>query len=127
MELDTSQVVCIFQYLKLKKKSTKSADECVEDGEKKPKTEDLKEEKPEIKEDDKQLFTVKLFNLAYGTKKKDIKDFFRPLKLTGIRIPPKTSGFAYVSFRSSKEMKKALNKNKSFLSKLMLTSNFCNL
>lgn len=109
-----------FQYLKLKKKSTKSADACVEEGEKKPKIEDLKEKKPEIKEDDSKLFTVKLFNLAYGTKKKDIKDFFRPLKLTGVRIPPKTSGFAYVSFKSSKEMKKALNKNKSFLSKLIL-------
>lgn len=108
-------MVCIFfQYLKLKKKSTKSSG--VEEGEKKPKI----EKKPEIKEDDSKLFTVKLFNLAYGTKKKDIKYFFRPLKLTSVRIPPKTSGFAYVSFKSSKEMKKALNKNKSFLSKLIL-------
>lgn len=110
-------MVFIFQYLKLKKKSSNSSEIKEEVGEKKPKVEDLKEEKQEIKEEDKALFTVKLFNLAYGTKKKDIKDFFRPLKLTGLRIPPKNSGFAYVSFRSPKDMKKALNKNKSFLSK----------
>ncbi|XP_054272125.1 probable RNA-binding protein 19 [Macrosteles quadrilineatus] len=96
------------EYLKLKKKSSGKPIDAVE-------TEN--ETKSEIKaiEEDKTLFTVKIINLAFTTKKKEVKDFFRPLKPVGIRIPRNASGFAYVSFKTSKEMKKALNKNKSFL------------
>ncbi|XP_046681092.1 LOW QUALITY PROTEIN: probable RNA-binding protein 19 [Homalodisca vitripennis] len=95
------------EYLKLKKKSAKIEKE--DEDEKKPEVKPLEE-----KEDSKH-FTVKITNLGFKTKKKDLKDFFRPLKAVGIRIPPKSAGFAYISFKSSKEMRKALNKNKSFL------------
>lgn len=106
--------------MKLKKKSVQSAEE----------TSAVEEEKPETKPDTTQgkdkgsqtLFTVKITNLAFGTKRREVKDFFRPLKAVGYRLPPKNSGFAYVSFKTSKEMKKALIKNKSFLSKFTETS-----
>ncbi|CAD1479371.1 unnamed protein product, partial [Heterotrigona itama] len=61
------------------------------------------------------LFTVKLQGLAYNHKKKDIKQFFRPLKAKSIRVPAKIKGIAYVGFKTEQHMRKALSKNKSFL------------
>ena len=61
------------------------------------------------------LFTVKLQGLAYNHKKKDIKQFFRPLKAKSIRVPAKIKGIAYVGFKTEQHMRKALLKNKSFL------------
>ncbi|XP_076242891.1 putative RNA-binding protein 19 isoform X2 [Calliopsis andreniformis] len=61
------------------------------------------------------FFTVKLRGLTYNHKKKDIKQFFRPLKIKSIRIPPKIKGIAYVGFKTEQHLKKALLKNKSFL------------
>lgn len=61
------------------------------------------------------FFTVKLRGLAYKHVKKHIKQFFRPIKVASIRIPPKIKGIAYVGFKTEQAMKKALLKNKSFL------------
>lgn len=63
------------------------------------------------------FFTVKIRGLGYKHAKKDIKQFFRPLKPVSIRIPPKIKGIAYVGFKTERDMKKALVKNKSFLGK----------
>lgn len=61
------------------------------------------------------LFTVKLRGLAYNHKKKNIKQFFHPLKAKSIRISPKIKGIAYVGFKTEQHLRKALQKNKSFL------------
>ncbi|XP_058794674.1 probable RNA-binding protein 19 [Phymastichus coffea] len=61
------------------------------------------------------FFTVKVRGLAYNHKKKDIKLFFKGLQPKSIRVPPKIKGIAYVGFKTEKQMKKALNKNKSIL------------
>lgn len=61
------------------------------------------------------LFTVKLQGLAYNHKKKDIKQFFRPLKAKSVRVPAKIKGIAYVGFKTEQHRRKALLKNKSFL------------
>lgn len=63
------------------------------------------------------LFTIKVRGLGYKHVKKHIKQLFRPLKPTSIRIPPKIKGIAYVGFKKEQTMKKALMKNKSFLGK----------
>jgi len=60
------------------------------------------------------LFTVKITGLPYKTKKKDIKALFAPNKPTSVRLPPKIKGIAFAGFSTEKEMKVALNKNKSF-------------
>ena len=84
---------------------------------------DEKAKKPNIKIKEKKqqicvdLFTVKVKGLTYKSKKKDIKQFFHPLKPKSIRIPPKLKGIAYVGFATEKEMKKALIKHLSFLGK----------
>lgn len=62
------------------------------------------------------LFTVKVKGLSYSMKKKDVKAFFKPLVPYTIRLPPKIKGFAYVGFKTEKDMKLALNKDRSFLS-----------
>ena len=49
-------------------------------------------------------------------KKKNIKDFFTPLKPVSIRIP-KIKCLAYVSFKTELELKQALEKHKSFMGK----------
>lgn len=65
------------------------------------------------------LLYVKLTGLPYRCKKRDIKDFFRPLVPFSIRLPlgkeKKLTGFSYVGFRTEAEFKKALDKNKLFL------------
>lgn len=61
------------------------------------------------------LFTVKLRGLAYNHKKKNVKQFFHPLKAKSIRISPKIKGIAYVGFKTEQHLRKALLKNKSFL------------
>ncbi|XP_071036975.1 probable RNA-binding protein 19 [Parasteatoda tepidariorum] len=63
----------------------------------------------------KELFTVKLTNLPYQCKKAQIKKFFNSLKIASLRLPPKRKGFAFVGFKTEKDMKQALIKNKGFL------------
>lgn len=67
--------------------------------------------------ENKNFYSLGLRGLPYKIKKKDIKEFFRPLKVDSIRIPPKIKGIAYVGFKNEKDIKKALVKNKSFISK----------
>jgi len=61
-----------------------------------------------------ELYTVKITGLPYKCKKKDIKTLFAPLKPASVRLPPKIKGIAFAGFTTEKEMKTALNKNKSF-------------
>jgi multiple RNA-binding domain-containing protein 1 len=65
-----------------------------------------------------QYFTVKVRGLAYKAKRKDVKQFFLPLKPKSIRLPPKSKGIAYVGFKSEKELRQALSKHLTFLGKL---------
>ena len=62
---------------------------------------------------EKDYFHVKLSNLPYKFKKKEVKLFLNPLKPPSIRMPPKNHGIAYVGFRTEKERNQALNKHKS--------------
>lgn len=62
----------------------------------------------------KDYMHLKVRGFSCQVKKKDIKEFFAPLKLDSIRLPPKVKGVAYIGFSSEKEMKKALNKHRSF-------------
>jgi multiple RNA-binding domain-containing protein 1 len=64
-----------------------------------------------------QFFTVKVRGLAYKAKKKDVKQFFHPLKPKSVRLPPRSKGIAYVGFKSEKELKQALIKHLTFLGK----------
>ncbi|XP_012255144.2 probable RNA-binding protein 19 [Athalia rosae] len=71
------------------------------------------------------LLTVKVRGLGYNHKKKHIKQFFHPLVPKSIRVPPKIKGIAYVGFKTEKQLKQALNKNKSFLDgKRLLVSSY---
>ena len=63
------------------------------------------------------LFTVKLKNLPYATKKKDIKVFLSPVVPASIRLAPKVKGIAYIGFKTEKAMRQAIVKNKGFISK----------
>jgi RNA recognition motif-containing protein len=53
--------------------------------------------------------------LPYKVKKKELKSFFKPLKLKSVRIPRNAKGFAYVGFGSEEDRKRAVVKNKSFI------------
>ncbi|CAH1966721.1 unnamed protein product [Acanthoscelides obtectus] len=79
-------------------------------GERKPRQKMEKKVKEKVK-----LFTVKLRDLPYNVKKKDIKQFFKPLTCFSIRIPRNVHGFAYVGFKTEKLFKKALIKDRSFI------------
>jgi hypothetical protein len=110
---------CPFQYLKLKTVKEEAADNG---------TQKEKESYPELKKERKQrtqlvqFLTVKVRGLAYKAKKKDVKQFFHPLKPSSIRLPPKNKGIAYVGFKSEKELRQALNKHLTFLGKLYMYS-----
>ncbi|KAF5272764.1 hypothetical protein FQA39_LY07791 [Lamprigera yunnana] len=67
-------------------------------------------EKPKL-----DLYTIKLRNLPYNCKKKDIKDFFRTIAPFSIRLPRKIKGISYVTFKTEKKLKRALLKDKSFI------------
>jgi len=77
---------------------------------KKPKTEKTRKE---IQKNT--LYTLKIRGIAFKHKKKDIKQFFSATKPKSVRLCPKVKGIAYVGFNTEKEMKQALNKNKSFM------------
>lgn len=61
------------------------------------------------------FYYVKLRGLPYKAKKKQIKEFFNPLKPKSIRIPTKIKGIAYIGFGTEKDCKQALIKNRSFM------------
>ncbi|CAH0391023.1 unnamed protein product [Bemisia tabaci] len=62
------------------------------------------------------LFTIKLTNLPFKARKRDVKAFLKPFKVDSIRVPQKIHGIAFVGFKSEETFKKVLKaKNKSFL------------
>ncbi|XP_066148088.1 probable RNA-binding protein 19 [Euwallacea fornicatus] len=61
------------------------------------------------------LFNLKLMDLPYKFKKKDIKDFFVQNIPFSIRIPRHIKGIAFVGYKNEKAFKKALTKDKSFI------------
>lgn len=61
------------------------------------------------------LFTIKIREIPFKTKRKDVIKFFKPVKAFSIRLPTRKHGFCYVGFKSEKEFKKAMLKNRSFL------------
>lgn len=65
------------------------------------------------------LLYFQITGLPFKCKKKDIKEFFRPLVPYSIRLPlgkeKRLVGFCYVGFRTEKELNKALSKDKLFL------------
>lgn len=63
------------------------------------------------------LYTVKIREIPFKTKRQDVIKFFKPLKPYSIRLPKNVHGFCYVGFKSDKDFQKALLKHRSFLSK----------
>uniref|UniRef100_A0A1I8MYH3 RRM domain-containing protein n=1 Tax=Musca domestica TaxID=7370 RepID=A0A1I8MYH3_MUSDO len=61
------------------------------------------------------LFTIKIHNVPYKTKRQEIIKFFKPLKPFSVRLPTNVHGFCYVGFKTEKDMNKAMLKNKSFI------------
>ncbi|KAJ8890365.1 hypothetical protein PR048_009873 [Dryococelus australis] len=101
------------EYLKYKMQASVETDD---------ETSDVSERKKNVKQPKKwvEFYTVKVRGLPYTAKKKEIKQFFSPLRPKTIRIPPKMKGFAYVGFKTEKDMKRALIKNMSFLGEWFL-------
>lgn len=60
-------------------------------------------------------FTVKLSGLPFKCKKSQVKAFLAPAKASSIRLPPKTKGIAFASFKTEAELKQAMIKHRSFL------------
>lgn len=76
----------------------------------------LKTKSKKVKEPKQlELFTLKLRNLPYNTKKRDLKQFFKPVTPFTIRVPRNVKGIAYAAFKQEKQLTKALLKDKSFL------------
>ena len=100
------KIISDLEYMEALKKKEKSTE---------TKREDANDNKGASKHGLVQFFTVKLRGLAYNHKKKDIKQFFRPLVPKSIRVPQKIKGIAFVGFKTEQQLKKALLKNKSFL------------
>lgn len=67
------------------------------------------------KKENLDLFTIKIHNVPYNTKRQEIIKFFKPLKPYSVRLPTKVHGFCYVGFKTEKDMSKAMLKNKSFI------------
>ncbi|XP_041979316.1 probable RNA-binding protein 19 [Aricia agestis] len=101
--------------LEYMKKLMKRVDGQVNQEETQQQTEETKEKKIR----NRPLFHVKITGLPFKCKKKDIKEFFKPLVPYSIRLPlgkgKKLAGFCYVGFRTEKELSKALNKDKLFI------------
>lgn len=80
------------------------------------------ESKKKKKQLDIELYTVKIKGLPSRVKKSQIREFLKPLKPFTIRRALKTQGIAYCGFKTEKEMKQALLKNRAFLSKFLVMS-----
>lgn len=61
------------------------------------------------------LFTIKIREIPFKTKRQDILKFFKPVKPFSIRLPTRKHGFCYVGFKTEKEFDKAMLKHRSFL------------
>lgn len=91
------------EYLKLKTKGISSVNEV-------PFSNNENKSEPKIK-----LFDIKITNLPFKTKKKDIKELLSPLSPASIRFIGNVKGVAYVGFKTEKELRQAMVKNKTFL------------
>lgn len=58
--------------------------------------------------------TIKVYNLPFKCNKSQIREFFEPLVIKRVKTLP-VKGFAFVSFNSEEDCKKACMKHKSFL------------
>ncbi|CAG5132481.1 unnamed protein product [Candidula unifasciata] len=67
----------------------------------------------------KTAFSIKIKGLSGFYTEKTIRDFFKPIKLTSIRIPKnaqkKPIGVAFVDLPSQKEQEQAMGRNKNFI------------
>ncbi|RWS16155.1 putative RNA-binding protein 19-like protein [Dinothrombium tinctorium] len=79
------------------------------------KSEEVKKSVVNVKEKPNFEFTVKLRGLPYNCKKKNVRDFFQPLKPISIRLPPKIKGIAFVSFATARDLNQSLIKHRGFL------------
>lgn len=101
--------------------STKLADQNISDLDylkslkEKGSTSDKKKTEGEMKVSETDLFTIKIREIPFKTKRKDVKNFFKPVKVFSVRLPTRKHGFCYVGFKTEKEFKKAMLKNRSFL------------
>lgn len=73
-----------------------------------------------------EFHTIVIRGLPYKVKKSMLKEFFKPLKLDSIRLPPKIKGVAYIGFKNKKDAEQCLIKNKSFLSIFNQLINYIN-
>lgn len=118
-----ADLLLIFQYLRRKMVKSKGTetDEAVSDG--KDKKFSLKEDKESQSDNEASnkkktmLFYVKVRGLPYKAKRKDVREFLRPLHAKAIRIAVKVKCVAYVGFATEKELNQALIKDRSFFSK----------
>lgn len=60
-------------------------------------------------------FTVKLKGLPCKIKKRQLKDFFLPVKPISLRFVPRVKGIAYASFKTEKDLNQALIKHRGFI------------
>lgn len=67
------------------------------------------------------LLTIKVRNIPFKAKRQDILTFFKPIKPFSIRLPVKVHGICYVGFKTEADFKKAMLKNRSFWSELLIT------
>lgn len=112
----------------VKKSDSGSDDDSDSDGEAENKSDTAKKTKksakkatpsnksPVVRKFDLQ-FTVKLTGLPSNAKKKDVRQFLAPLKPKSIRLPPRTKSIAFIGLQTEKELKLAINKHRTFLSK----------
>lgn len=63
------------------------------------------------------LLTIKIRNIPLKTKRQDVLNFFKPIKLASVRLPVQVRGICYVGFKNEEDFKKAQLKNRSFWSK----------
>lgn len=61
------------------------------------------------------LFTIKIREIPFNTKRQDVIKFFKPVRPFSIRLPTREHGFCYVGFKTEKEFNAAMLRNRSFL------------
>ena len=80
----------------------------------------------EVKNEPKtKLYNIKIKNLPFKAKKKDIKELLNPLAPASIRFMENIKGVVFVGFKTEKEMRQAMVKNKTFLSKKLNFNCIC--
>lgn len=80
-----------------------------------PKTETKTKKAKKETEKNTDLLTIKIREIPFNTKRQDVIKFFKPVRPFSIRLPTRDHGFCYVGFKSEKEFKAAMLRNRSFL------------